>query len=97
MVPYWMVTIQQAADTGLFHPTLYREAPFPGSASSDVARYKSVAHHTEGFVSLWDARADAQQMLQHYGLPTPAGGVQVEQVESAGPNVVLVSAGRSEA
>lgn len=92
---YWMVTIQQAADTGLFHPTLYRAAPFPGQASSAVARYKSVAHHTEGFASLMEARANAQQMLKHYELPTPVGGVMVEQVESAGPNVVLLSAGEA--
>lgn len=39
--------------TGRFHPIVFRMAPLPGD--SDIPRYKSMGHHTDGFDSLEDA------------------------------------------
>lgn len=90
MNPLHVVTIQHAADSGLYHPTLYRERPFPGPPDYDKpTRYVVAAHHTEGFESLADARADCQVLLDYFGISSPLSGVQVQEVEFAGPGVVL--------
>lgn len=45
--------------TGTFHPILFRPAPMPSGMDEDsgACRYRSAAHHTEGFAT--EAEADA--------------------------------------
>lgn len=45
--------------TGRFHPISFRLAPFPGLAdiNNDVRRYRSLGHHTDGFVNKDEAMA----------------------------------------
>ena len=95
MTPEVVVAIQHAEDTHRFHPTLYRLAPWPGAARPGLVRYKSAAHHTEGFATLPEARTNAVELLRHYGLPLPLGGIGVYTVSSAGPDVAVVPEGRN--
>jgi hypothetical protein len=46
--------------TGRFHTIVFRMAPMPGVGADDMAvqRYKSLGHHTVGFDTLAEARAD---------------------------------------
>ena len=45
--------------TGRWHPIVFRPTPLPGGKDSDmgVRRYKSLGHHTEGFLTLEEAQA----------------------------------------
>lgn len=45
-----------------WHPIIYFESPFPGPLSkSSSTRFKSMGHHTGGFVSREDAIADVNK------------------------------------
>lgn len=50
--------------TGRWHPILFRDAPFPGGASTDGApqRLRSKGHHTEGFDSREAAVGNANEL-----------------------------------
>jgi hypothetical protein len=78
------VAIQQAMDTGRFHPALYLLAPFPGGG----ARYTSRMHHTEGFERVEDAQVKARELAEEMGAPVQ-GPFGVIAIETAGPDVLL--------
>ncbi len=53
---------------GTFHPIYFRLAPLPGGAQvAGVDRYKSAFHHTSGFKTIDDAKAEIVSAAQAPG------------------------------
>lgn len=48
MIPTIVIAILKNESLNKFHPIVYRYAPLPGG--SDVPRFRSLFHHTNGFV-----------------------------------------------
>lgn len=46
--------------TGRYHPIPFRWAPLPGGKDADMTaqRYKSIGHHTDGFDTIEEAKAN---------------------------------------
>jgi hypothetical protein len=91
--------IQEAADTGRFHPTFYREVGWPGFGAGTVRedaprRYKSGGHHTEGFATLDEAKQylhDANEVNLDDVLVLE-GDILVVDVAEAGADVLVMPA-----
>ena len=84
-----LVLIQHDVSTGRYHPAYYLLAPFPGELTSPT-RYKSKAHHPEGFHDLPSARAHAEELASQLGLEQSY--FEVRERPEAGPDIVLRAA-----
>ena len=63
--------------TGRYHPVLFRPSPAPSDGDDPVMRYRSKAHHTEGFPSEAEALRWVQEdpALQWVGVTWEWDGV----------------------
>lgn len=82
-----IVVVQHALDTERFHPAYYRLAPLPGPGPHPVTRYKSRAHHPEGFETLEAAEPEIARLCEAFGVGRET--VRLIAIPQAGPDILL--------
>lgn len=86
----YRIVIQHAADSGLFHPAFYADAPLPGDGDKRLRRYKSKGHHKVGFSTLKSAQDNAAaDLAPELGVAAPDGGFPVREMPEAGADVLF--------
>lgn len=60
MTPLWIISILYNEKTTKYHPILFRHHGLPGAC--DAPRYKSLGHHTGGFVFRLEALEECAEM-----------------------------------
>jgi hypothetical protein len=85
-----IVVVQHDQTTDLYHPALYRLAPFPGGHDrTGVIRYRSVMHHTGGFKAAYDADQSAAELAEKCGITGLRRPFSVIEMEAAGADTLL--------